>query len=240
VAEILLIRHGQASFGTADYDALSELGLRQASLVGDYLVSNGYRFDGLYCGTLRRQRQTAQQVIDAYAAAGAPAAALREDSGFNEVDNEAQIKLLAPQLARDNAQVRQLMESAHGSKKDFQKLLKIVFGEWQAETCTNPRLQSWQLFKAGVLDALARVQEEQGSGTTSAIFTSGGVIATIVAHVLKMPDSAVYSVFEPVINCSITRLLFRNERVSLSTYNEYSYLKTRGVDAGLPNIITYR
>ena len=58
MSELLLIRHGQASFGSADYDALSQLGLRQAALVGDYLVASGHRLDGIYCGTLKRQRQS--------------------------------------------------------------------------------------------------------------------------------------------------------------------------------------
>ena len=38
MATIYLIRHGQASFGAEDYDKLSELGCRQAQVVGEYLA----------------------------------------------------------------------------------------------------------------------------------------------------------------------------------------------------------
>jgi len=38
MSELYLIRHGQASFGTADYDRLSEKGIRQASVLGDHLA----------------------------------------------------------------------------------------------------------------------------------------------------------------------------------------------------------
>jgi len=240
MSELLLIRHGQASFGSADYDALSQLGLRQAGLVGDYLVASGYRLDGIYCGTLKRQRQSAMAVIERYHAAGIELPARVEDAGFNELDNEAQIKYLAPRLSQTNDTINSLMASAQSSKKDFQKLLRLVFNEWLAGTVTDSRLQSWPQFKAEVLSALQSVLQAQGSGTTSAVFTSGGVIATLVAHVMQMPDSSVYSVFEPVINCSMTRLLFNSDRISLSSYNEYSYLEQLGIDAGHSDIISYR
>ena len=34
VADLYLVRHGQASFGAADYDKLSALGERQSALLG--------------------------------------------------------------------------------------------------------------------------------------------------------------------------------------------------------------
>jgi phosphohistidine phosphatase SixA len=63
---VLLVRHGQASFGAADYDVLSDLGRRQAEIVAGSLAERGYRPARLVGGTLRRQRETA-------AALGAPA-----------------------------------------------------------------------------------------------------------------------------------------------------------------------
>ncbi|WP_238430248.1 histidine phosphatase family protein, partial [Frankia nepalensis] len=70
---IYLVRHGQASFGSADYDVLSELGYRQAALVGAELRARGVRVDLAVSGTLRRQRETARAALAAYAGA-APAA----------------------------------------------------------------------------------------------------------------------------------------------------------------------
>ena len=35
MATIYLIRHGQASFGSDDYDQLSQLGIRQAEVTGE-------------------------------------------------------------------------------------------------------------------------------------------------------------------------------------------------------------
>ncbi len=240
MSEILLLRHGQASFGSENYDALSELGLRQARRLGSYLLNAGYRLDGLYSGTLQRQRQTAAEVIRCYREAGVQLGPPLEDPGFNEMDNEGQVQLFAPQLAQGDARVAQLLDNAHSDKKAFQKLLKIVFDQWLKGAVVDGRLDTWPQFKAQVLRALAAVQQAKGSGTTSAVFTSGGVIATLVAHVLAMPDTSVYSVYEPIVNCSITRLLFSSERMSLSSYNEFSYLQASGSESPEPGIISYR
>jgi broad specificity phosphatase PhoE len=56
---IYLIRHGQASAGTADYDRLSTLGERQASITGHYLRSLSKPPVAIWSGSLRRQQQSA-------------------------------------------------------------------------------------------------------------------------------------------------------------------------------------
>ena len=42
---LYLVRHGQASFGAADYDQLSELGRRQSVRLGEYFANKGLTFD---------------------------------------------------------------------------------------------------------------------------------------------------------------------------------------------------
>ncbi|MEE4145927.1 MAG: histidine phosphatase family protein, partial [Halieaceae bacterium] len=59
MATIYLFRHGQASFGSDDYDKLSPLGERQATLLGQYLRASGIVLDAAYSGDLLRQRDTA-------------------------------------------------------------------------------------------------------------------------------------------------------------------------------------
>ena len=63
MATIYLIRHGQASFGAANYDQLSELGQRQADATGEYLARLGIALDAAYSGDLSRQRETCQRVL---------------------------------------------------------------------------------------------------------------------------------------------------------------------------------
>jgi hypothetical protein len=59
VPTVLLIRHGQASFGGEDYDVLSPLGERQAELAGAALRAQAPAVKRIVSGTLRRQLDTA-------------------------------------------------------------------------------------------------------------------------------------------------------------------------------------
>ena len=40
---LLLVRHGQASFGAADYDQLSDRGVEQSRRLGQWLVDGGLK-----------------------------------------------------------------------------------------------------------------------------------------------------------------------------------------------------
>ena len=61
MSRVYLVRHGQAGTRKA-YDALSELGRRQARLLGEYFVSEKIHFAGAYSGALLRQEETAAEV----------------------------------------------------------------------------------------------------------------------------------------------------------------------------------
>ena len=45
MAELFLVRHAQAAFGTDDYDRLTELGHRQARWLGTYFRERDLHFD---------------------------------------------------------------------------------------------------------------------------------------------------------------------------------------------------
>lgn len=224
MAEILLVRHGQASFGTDDYDCLSELGEKQAHWAGEFLQRSGVKLDAIYSGALKRQQQTAQRVVTSYANNGLILPEPIIDARFNELDNEAQMHQLGPVLAKTNPQLNDLIKGSAYDTKQFQKLLKVVFFHWVLDNPQVDGLESWPDFKARTTTALSEICKVQGRGKTIAAFTSGGVIATLVAHVMGMPDSKVYSVFEPLINASITRLLYNDDEISMLSYNEHSHL----------------
>ena len=69
---IYLIRHGQASFGTDNYDQLSAVGREQSTLLGNYFAALGEPIDRIYTGTLSRQRETAQLIAAALGPAAPP------------------------------------------------------------------------------------------------------------------------------------------------------------------------
>ena len=55
MATLVLIRHGQASYGQADYDRLSPTGEQQARVLGPHLAALG--LDALFVGPLRRRQR---------------------------------------------------------------------------------------------------------------------------------------------------------------------------------------
>jgi broad specificity phosphatase PhoE len=224
MASIYLIRHGQASFGAQDYDKLSELGCRQAHVVGEYFRDCGIQFDAVYSGDLSRQRETARLAI-----ASQPVEIPHHiDERFNEVRNDEQIKYLMPQVVKENPTVKALVEKGLSSSKDYQKVIDAVFNYWVSPACNDSRIQSWADFSGDTRQALARVMEEQGSGKTVGIFTSGGTLATIVAQVLGLGGDQTYQLYEPVFNCSITQLFYTGSKVSLSCFNDCSFLQVMG------------
>lgn len=50
MSQILLVRHGQASWGSADYDVLSPLGEKQSAVLGEALAARGITPDLLVRG----------------------------------------------------------------------------------------------------------------------------------------------------------------------------------------------
>ncbi|MBT8114093.1 MAG: histidine phosphatase family protein, partial [Arenicella sp.] len=165
---------------------------------------------------------------------------IEQDERWNELESELQVKLLAPRLENADTDIEQLLKNAHSDKKAFQKLIRATFSHWIEAGETEPELESWTAAHARATGALADVHVHNGSGSRVAVFSSGGIIAVIAAHVLGLPPSGVYPLFEKVINCSITRLLHNAESIALSTFNEHSYLQAIADHADQGSVITYR
>tara|TARA_R110000823_G_scaffold295738_3_gene415608 strand:+ start:63113 stop:63820 length:708 start_codon:yes stop_codon:yes gene_type:complete len=235
MATLYIVRHGQASFGAANYDKLSPLGRRQAQAVGEYFRDCGISLDAAYSGDLSRQRDTAELVLQLQP----QEVPLQIDSRFNEIENDAQIKHLLPELIRHNPAVEQLVNKGLSDSKDYQKVIDAVFNYWVSPACESTQIQSWPDYCEAVRQALAAAMREQGAGKTTAIFTSGGTLATIVAQVLGLGGEQTYQFYEPVMNCSVTRLFYSGSRVSLSYFNDCSFLQVLGAQSN-ENLISYR
>jgi broad specificity phosphatase PhoE len=235
MAELYLIRHAQASFGTADYDRLSPLGHRQAEVLGECLRDCGVRFDAAYSGELKRQKKTAEIVLERQ-----PGGMRFEvDARLNEIETGGIFEKLVPQLSETSPELATLVKSGERSSKDFQKALEIVFQHWVTTESVHPGVQSWAEYSANVHRALANVVAREGAGKTVAVFTSGGTIATLVAHVLGVSSAVVYKFYEPLFNCSVTRLLYSGKKVSLSCFNDQQFIRLLGARSG-EALLTYR
>ena len=236
MSTIYLIRHGQASFGAADYDRLSPLGRRQADVTGQYFKACAIPWDAVYCGDLKRQVDTALIASSHQQVELNPIV----DTRFNEIRNDEQVERLVPELLKTNQALAALVDRGLKSSKDYQKVIDAVFNYWVSDAYEDRSIQSWQDYSSGVRSAVKEVMTSQGSGKTVAIFTSGGTIATIVAQALGLPGEQTYAFYEPIINCSVTRLFYNAKgKISLSYFNDHSFLDLMGQQRH-EQLVTYR
>jgi broad specificity phosphatase PhoE len=235
MASIYLIRHGQASFNTDNYDRLSDLGRRQSRLTGEFLARSGVTFDAAYCGSLERQRHTGELILEAQLSAPT----ITEDSRLDEVRNDEHLEHLLPRVLEHRPELQALIDAGLHSSKRFQKIIEAVFNYWVSSACDEPAIQSWEDYSSRVHSVLRDIVATQGSGKCTAVFTSGGTIATIVAHVLGVSAGGTYQFYEPMFNCSVTQLFYSGDRISLSSFNDCSFLRGLAVDTG-EELVTYR
>jgi broad specificity phosphatase PhoE len=229
MARLVLIRHGQAAVFSDDSDRLTELGERQARLLGEHLVAKGLVFDHVLCGTLRRHAQTEAQVAQAYRAAGKPWPQAVALPGWNEYDAHGVMGGLAEALAaRDaafKAQVDEFVAKAADPDRNryFQRMFESLMACWLAGDIQAPGVEAFADFHGRVAAALAAVQAGTLRGTI-AVFTSGGPIGVCVQETLGAPKAAALEVNWRVRNASLSELLFGKGRCSLDLFNATPHL----------------
>lgn len=240
MAEIICVRHGQASFGSDDYDQLSEAGYLQARLLGMHMAQTGVQLDAIISGSLRRQLQTAQGVVDVYLEQGLAIPEIRVDEQWNELQAELQIRTFLPVLTKARPELDEFRKTSRTNTKSLQKLIEASFRYWAEEKPENEQLESWQQAKNRISDALSDITSDYKSGSTTAVFSSGGTISIAAATVLGLPDDKVYPLFEQLMNASMTKVLYSKKKLTLKSFNEHAYLEAVGMNAGHENVITFR
>lgn len=243
MGSLLLVRHGQASFLSEDYDRLSPLGEEQARRLGQAWVRRGVRLDGAFVGPRLRQRRTAELVLEVLGEAGLPAPTLRELPALDEMQAQLLLQKGVPELLLGEPRLRALAEGMQEAvttgrlpQAEFQRLFEAVMAEWVAGRLVAPGLESWAEFRGRVVAALdAMMASVAGSsGARVAGFTSGGPVAISMQRAGEMSDAATLALTGTVRNASVTEFLFRGSRFSLSLYNEVSHLHDE------PRLLTYR
>ncbi len=207
---LYLVRHGQASFGAADYDQLSELGRKQSERLGQYWRERGTTFDAVYTGTLRRHAQTWAGI-----AAGADYDnAVTALEGLNEYDSEAVIAAIHPQPL-------QKPDTPEMVRHHF-RLLRDGLRQWMNGVVSPRGMPSYAEFLAGVSDALERVRKQHEGNVL--IVSSGGPISTAVGHVLGTTPETTIELNLRIRNSALTQFDYNPQRHSLLSFNTLPHL----------------
>lgn len=230
MSAVYLIRHGQASFGAADYDVLSERGHQQARVLGHALAHAQPRIDVVVCGDMQRHRQTAQACL----AAMGREVQWRSDADWNEFDHMQLITALRPDYA-DAALLRTDLMMGPDPQRAFQTLFQQAMARWVGGGYEADYAETWHAFRARSRQALATLFDALPQGTDALVFTSGGPIAALAQELLHIPDSDGFRLNSGLVNCGVTKLVRGRAGISLSTLNGHAHFE--GEHAGL---VTYR
>lgn len=232
---IYLVRHGQASFGAADYDCLSDLGVEQSRLLGRWFADCEQRFDRAVSGGLKRHNQTAEACLGAMPEHLRPKDECWKDAGFEEYDHREVLIRYRPDFA-DGESTKRLLAQSDNPRKAFQKFFAEAMARWMDGKHDAEYRESWAQFQKRCNDAMQRCAEQTASAQNTVVFTSGGAIAAIVQALLGVSASSAAMLNFGLVNSAVTKLLCQPGRVSLSYMNAFPHLE-RG---GQPQNITYR
>ncbi len=226
MSTLLMVRHGQASFGAIDYDKLSEMGVTQSGLLGEYWLKRGQKFDALVTGAQKRQRDTLRLLREIYEKAGREVPEPVVNEAFNEYDASGMLANFLPILLRERPDLEETVERAMNTEGDstvrrkaFQDILTIVMNRWIAGEIDPASVESWDRFTHRVLRGVEEIVAAYPSGKTVAVFTSGGPISAVMQYALETSDRIALSLGWVVKNASINEFKYRGSRFSLTGFN---------------------
>ncbi|HEX4422202.1 MAG TPA: histidine phosphatase family protein [Kofleriaceae bacterium] len=226
---LYLIRHGQASYGEADYDRLSVRGVEQAKAVGRWAASA--KLDGLFAGPLRRQQQTAQYSAEAAAEASAagrlPALATLDE--LAEYPAFEMLQHMVPRLVAEDPKFAQLTSAP--TPRLLDQAFQTVLSRWSRDEWEADGVERIATFVERIRAGFDRVLRAAASGARLACVTSAGPIGVVVGLVFGASAERMIRTSIVIRNASITELRFRSQgfdwqpdQLSLVTFNHTAHL----------------
>jgi broad specificity phosphatase PhoE len=225
----LLIRHGQASFGAADYDKLSAVGEQQSRELGQWLKQTGQQPDLIVVGSMQRHIRTAELCIEA-AGVTAPQLTLEQLDELDHVEIIARYRLDFASFAGMRAE----LAASADPQRAFQQLFAAATARWTSGAHDSEYTLSWPEFHERVLHGLQVLAAREAR--TIWVFTSGGPIGVIAHALIGASIGHPLALSWPLVNTSLTRVAFGGSRHSLVSYNSWPHLEL----AGDPHLVTHR
>jgi len=218
MGQVLLVRHGQASWDGEDYDVLSETGHRQGELLGRALAVRGIKPDVVVSGGMRRHRETVENVVDG---AGLGSVGVDVDPGWDEYDHVSMLAQVPTQFVGEKP-----------TPAEFQTWMEQATDRWIRGEHAEDYHEPFAAFTGRVETALQRAVG--GSHGTTLVVTSGGPISWVTAALLG-GGAALWSRLNVVcVNTGVTKLVTGRRGVTMVAFNEHTHLE------GEAGLLTYR
>lgn len=205
---LYLVRHGQASFGTDNYDRLSALGKEQSRITGRFLASQGLEPDRIIHGEMLRQRQTAEGIL---AGLGRDMDA-HVDAGWNEYAAWELTGVLTD-----------LDPRAQHDSKIFQGELERGAARWASGEHDEDYTETYNQFTSRVERALADAVAAMESGQSTTVVSSAGAIAWTAARLIGGGFDQWMAFNRVTINTGITKIITGRGGTSLISFNDHGH-----------------
>jgi broad specificity phosphatase PhoE len=210
---LYLVRHGQASAGTHDYDRLSPLGQRQSRLLGQWWTSQGFAPDVAWHGSLLRQRDTARLALENLDATLQP----EIHEGLNEYDHRVIDSHFGGGAQSDNPETLTF--------EDYVDIMQ----RWREHEPhpEKPEVEPWASFANRGWQTMKDLHALEGDKLNHVFFTSGGVIATVLSAVLELDFAHTVDAIWRIRNTSITTFHFDGTHARLVDFNTVPHLQAQ-------------
>ncbi len=236
MSELIIVRHGQASFGAGDYDILSDRGKEQSVLAAKYLLKTGLSFDRIYSGTLNRQVDTAMIALNLMQEHTGKVQPLIKHPGLNEYQFGGIMAHHLPLIVEEDASLKTHLENLYSNRKSFQLLFDLAINRWLAEDASTDKYESWNQFKQRVDNTIGQIVAENDRNSRILIFSSGGVISTALHIATGMSPYDSIRTGWGLVNTSFTKFKYGSLGLILHSFNSYPHLE--GYNS--TDFITYR
>lgn len=213
MSRIYLVRHGQAPFGTEDYDRLTATGVTQCEQLARHWRGIGRQIDCLYSGTLRRQRDSAAAFARAFGGHGGAVLAPRECAGFEEYDHRALLEAHDSGASRGDSR----------DPREFHRRLTRALAAWTDGSIAG--FERYDAFRQRCATALAALLQCTGRGRTAVLFASAGSLAAAMQAALGIGDRDAVRLKLTFYNTGVSCLLWDGETITIESLNAVSHLE---------------
>ncbi len=218
---LYLVRHGQAAFGSDDYDRLTPLGAEQCAWLARHWRSIGRNPAFVYAGAMRRHRQSAEAFVAALEAEGVAAPAIETVPGLEEYDHVA----LLDGFARLNAGVPDFA-ACWRDRRVLHRTLEQALAAWTGEGVEG--YGAFAGFRTRCAAALAGVMLSIGRGREAVLFASAGSLAAAMQPLLGIGDWPAMRLTLDFYNTGVSRVLFTEAGASVESINGIAHLERPG------------
>ena len=222
VPKIIFVRHGQAQFGQANYDKLSEVGHEQAVALGKALFEQGIAIDHWVRGDMVRHAETLRGISQGMRTQVSHQIVTPD---LNEYDFTGQLNA---RFVGSKAPV-----GLHTDRKTHFRALRETLALWQNDKILNPP-ESWAAFETRLKRAQQTIFGLEGD--TILVVSSGGAISKIVANALGVSHAKQVDLQLQIKNASMSTFIYsrRTGGFFLNAFNETPF-----VSAKTQHLLTY-